>query len=64
MEMHSPKIKELLEGQKSIIRFGPPNKFDHAPKGTLCIVHDSTDCRIIYEQTSDDDESPDWKIKE
>ena len=40
-----------------IERYGPPNKMDQWPKGTICKIKNSTD---QYEQISDNQEDPIW----
>lgn len=56
-------MKSLKPG-KSLIRRGPPNQFDQAPKGTICIVSDINATPVLYEQMSDDEENPRWEYKE
>lgn len=44
-----------------INRFGPPHKFDHAPKDSYCRV-DKGDSFDVYIQRSDNDEDPKWEF--
>lgn len=44
---------------KIIIRHGQPGKHDHAPQGTLCLVH-GEDCENTYRQMSPEEDEPYW----
>lgn len=47
-----------------IVRFGPPNKYDHAPFGVICICKDSLGNTTKYLQTSKDENNPEWILLE
>lgn len=52
---------------KSVIaRYGKPNEFDHADKGTICrvyfdMINSNGDIFEEYIQRSDDSEKPKWE---
>ena len=50
------------ESQKPsiMVRHGAPNKFDHAIKGTECIVIKENDETDLYIQQGADEENPEW----
>jgi hypothetical protein len=43
-----------------IERYGPPNKMDQFPKGTICIQKNTLN---EYEQMSENQEDPVWELK-
>lgn len=44
-----------------IKRYGPPNKMDQCPKGTICVVQSMPNLTKEYwEQISDNSEEPVW----
>lgn len=45
-----------------LTRYGVPGKLDTAPKGTLCKSLISG-IEIIYIQTNENEEDPNWEIK-
>lgn len=43
-----------------LVRHGTPNKYDLAPKGTICKVVSFCGQIALYEQVSDDEDNPKW----
>jgi hypothetical protein len=52
-----------METHLTIKRYGPPNKQDQLPKGTICVVENVNFPREIWEQKSEDSENPVWVLK-
>lgn len=44
-----------------LIRYGEPNKYDQAPRGTQCCVFLSESKKEYYVQLNDDEENPRWE---
>jgi hypothetical protein len=74
LEPHGPQKEEKLivkaqakDSESSglrLKRYGPPNKMDTWPKGTLCEVINSLSNNVdLYEQSSEDESNPNWQIK-
>ena len=49
-----------MESMKAIIRHSAPTQYDHAQKGTVCIVKPEQGGEQ-YIQRSDDPEKPKWE---
>lgn len=47
-----------------IRRYGPPNKDDQWPKGTVCIVENMNFPREVWIQKSKDSENPLWELQD
>lgn len=48
----------------TIIRRSEPHKYDHAKRGTRCIIYTRSIISAVYEQMSDDEENPRWELIE
>lgn len=48
---------------KPLIRYGNPNKYDQAPKGTELLVIKGRDNYELYQQISKDQDNPDWVLR-
>ena len=58
MVSNNHKENSMNELPEVITRLSKPNKFDHYPQGTKCIV---TSENSFYMQTSSDEENPRWE---
>lgn len=45
---------------KTISRYSKPNKYDHAPRGTICKVFNGSNTEY-YLQVNTDDSNPSWQ---
>ena len=51
------------DGVVRLKRYGPPNKMDTWPKGTLCeVINSLSNTKDLYEQTSENELAPEWEL--
>ena len=53
-------MNEISTEAKTISRYSKPNKYDHAPRGTICKVFNGTNTEY-YMQVNSDDANPSWQ---
>lgn len=53
------KRSKIVKPPDVLRRHSTPTMYDHAPKGTLCIVQE----QLLYIQNSEDDNKPNWVLQ-